>query len=107
MISETELRLGNIVNDEFTTIVGIHGDEYVMLHRIPHHENGEKVIRVHTSELIPLLLTEYLLQCMLFVKDANADFFSKISPDGNSIAVRPGPITYVYIYRGDYEHRTR
>ena len=38
---------------------------------------------------------------------ARFDFYSKRSPDGNTIAVRPGPITYVYIYRGDYEHRTR
>ena len=78
MINKAELRLGNIVNDEFTTIVAIHGDDCVMTHRVPHHASGEKVIRIDTYQLTPVLLTEQILVSMKFIKDENAGYFSKI-----------------------------
>jgi hypothetical protein len=107
MIKEFELRLGNIVNDEYTSVVGILGNGRIKIQLRSNPGNGFHLKEVDSNDIKPILLTGPLLQKMLFIKDNNADFFSRLTPDGNTIAVRPGNITYVYIYRGDYEHRTR
>lgn len=107
MIHESELRLGNIVNNEFTTITGILGNNKVMVEtKLINGQIGFQG-ELNTKDLQPVLLTGNLLERMMFLKDVNADYYARIMPDGNTIAIKPGKITYIYLYRGDYEHRNR